>query len=319
MNSHRSIQPRIMRIIATALLACTVLHANATDVEWLPGWKTNDKAAYEVERCKKSEDPAKPADACLKGRLEIEVLRADSHGSLQRWKSNTVIEGLAGSGLAADALAKASSVVMDIEFDDFAQPVRLVNASEVRAMLDSVVNALTTAPADGKAPDTKTSTAVKALMSQLTSSDERLLALATKDASILYSPLGGSFSVGETVRVQSSVPSLFGTAPIQSTIAITTKAATSDNSELELQFDEDIDRAAMLEAMDTLLKPLIQAAGRPEAAAEIKKAMASMTFSRLATYKVLVNSPWATQVQWRQTVEAGGRQRLESIAFKRTR
>lgn len=311
-----------MRRITTALLALAAFHAHAADVEWLPQWKADDNAAYAVERCRKSNDPKRPVDACAKGTLEIEVLRADDKGSLQRWKTDTVIDGLVSSGLPAEAVAafsKASGLAMDIEFDESAQPVRLVNANEVRALLDSVADALTTASSGSKPLDPKVAAGVKALMSQLTSTDDRLLALAAKDARILYSPLGGSFPLGETVRIKSSMPSPFGTAPIQSTLSITTQAAAPESKELELQLDEDVDRAAMLEAMDAMLKPLIQAAGRPEAAAEIRKAMSSMTMRRLTTYKVQPHSPWATQVRWSQTVEVSGRQRVDSTEFKRVR
>ena len=311
-----------MRLLAAALLTFAALQAHAADIDWLPSWKTNDKATYDVNRCRRSNDPAKPVDACAKGTLEIEVLRADDKGSLQRWKTDTVIDGLASSGLPPEAVAslgKASSLAMDIEFDESAQPVRLVNAQEVRAMLDSVVNALTTSPVGGKPLDPKVAAGVKAMMSQLTSTDDRLLALATKDARILYSPLGGSFPEGETVRVKSSMPSPFGTAPLQSTLNITTKATGAAGKDVELQLDEDIDRAAMLEAMDAMLKPMIQAAGRPEAAAEIKKAMSSMTMRRSTTYKVQPDSSWAQQVRWSQTVEVSSRQRVDSIEFSRTR
>lgn len=311
-----------MRLVATILFSLAAFQARAADVEWLPQWKTGDKAAYEVERCRKSNDPRKPVDVCAKGSLQIEVLRADAKGSLQRWKTDTVIDGLASSGLPPETVAafgRASSFAMDIEFDDAAQPVRLVNASEVRALLDSMVGTLTTSPPGGQPLDPKLAAGVKALMSQLTGTDDRLLALAAKDARILYSPLGGSFPVGQTVQVQSSMPSPFGTAPIQSTLRITTQAGAPDSKDIELQLDEDIDRAAMLEAMDAMLKPMIQAAGRPEAAAEIRKAMSSMTMRRATTYKVQPDVPWAAHVRWQQTVDVSGRKRVDSSEFRRSR
>jgi hypothetical protein len=114
------------------------------------------------------------------------------------------------------------------------------------------------------------------------------------------------------------MPSPLGTAPVQSTIRITTHAGTSDK-DIEVQLDEVVDRAAMLEAVEAMLKPMIQAAGRPEAAAEIKKAMSSMTMRRAATYKVQPDVPWAAHVRWQQTVEVAGRQRADSSEFKRVR
>lgn len=311
-----------MRHLATALFACTVLHAPAAEVGWLPRWKTNDTASYEVERCRKSNAPGKPVNACLKGQLEIEVLRADSKGSLQRWRSNAIVDELTGSGLpaeAAAALGEASSLALDIEFDDVAQPIRLVNATEVRVLLDKTTDALTAATADDKALDPKLVAGVKALMSHLTSTDERLLAMVSRDVGILYSPLGGSFTVGETVSIPSSIPSPFGTAPLRSTIAVTTSLAKPDGAELELQLAEDIDRAGLLEVMDEMLKPLIQATDKPEAAAEMKRAMSSVIIQRFTTYKVVPDDAWASHVYWRETIEVGSRQRVTTLTFKRTR
>ncbi|RZL00229.1 MAG: hypothetical protein EOP36_16480 [Rubrivivax sp.] len=67
-----------------------------------------------------------------------------------------------------------------------------------------------------------------------------------------------------------------------------------------------------------MIKPLIQGVGRPEAAEEIKKAMASMSMSRSTRYQVHLDSSWPLHVVWNQTIEASGRQRTDTVEFKRT-
>ncbi|MCM5682584.1 hypothetical protein M8A51_23890 [Schlegelella sp. S2-27] len=156
-------------------------------------------------------------------------------------------------------------------------------------------------------------------MAQLTGTDERLLSVAARDAAVLYSPLGGSFPEGETVRMTSSMPSPFGGGSIQSTMSISTRATEPAGAAMELQVDEEIDRAALAEVTGELLQPMIQAAGRPEAAEEMRKALASMTLRRATTYRVQLSSSWAQHVHWQQTTEVTGRQRVDSLEFKRTR
>ncbi|RZL00230.1 MAG: hypothetical protein EOP36_16485 [Rubrivivax sp.] len=236
--------PRLSCRLATALLTLTTLSAHATDIEWQPSWKANDQATYEVKRCRKANGP-RPVDACATSQIEILILRADGQGSVQRWKTAALGEGLAGMGLPpemASVMDKASRTAMDIEFNESVRPVRLINAQEVRSVLESVTGALT-ASSLMKA-DPRLAATVKAMMSQLVSTDDKLLALSTKDPGILYSPLGGRFSVGRTVRTRSSMLSPFGSTPIESTVSITTEAKDTTSREVALTVDEDIDREA---------------------------------------------------------------------------
>ncbi|WP_280155934.1 hypothetical protein [Piscinibacter sp. XHJ-5] len=305
-----------------ALLACPVIHVRAADIEWNANWKAGERAVYEVERCRRSSDPAKPTNNCAKGRLEIAVLRADDKGSLQQWKSDTAFRQLAEGRMTPEAIAameKAQNLAAEIEFDASAQPVRLVNAKDVRAMLDSAMHALTEPSPGRKELDPKVVEQVRAAMSQLTAHDERLLALAAKDATVLYSPLGGSFTPGKTVQLESSIPSPFGTAPLQSTLSLTTRVTDASRKTMELQLDEEIDRRALLEAMDSLVTPLIASAGGAEKAKEVRAAMSTMTLRRTTTYQVNLGSSWATSVRTRQTLDISGRQRVDTAEFRRIR
>lgn len=261
----------------------------------------------------------KPPNTCVKSQLDIEVLRVDAKGSLQRWNSDRVIDALPVPIDLAVAVARAPRVAMDIEFDDTAQPVRLVNGAEIRSLLNSGLEAVTQEGPGKKPLDPARAAVVKTLVSKVTDSDESLLALVALDVTILYSPIGSSFPLGKTVSAPSSLPSPFGSGRVQSTIAATAKAAAPDGTSLELSLVEDIDRAAFTKAADAAVKEMIPAASRPEAMAKMKKRMESLKVRRVATYTSRLGSPWAAQVQWRQTIESDGLVRVDAVDFKRVR
>ena len=312
---HRVIPP----LLAIALLGLTTLPARATDIEWRPSWKADDKAGYDVKRCRKADGP-RPVDACTTGKIEILVLRADEKGSVQRWQSEVLGDGLSRLGLSTDLaelLGKASRTPVDIEFNQLVQPVRLVNAKEVRAMFESVIDAVTTSSAVDKHP--KAAAAVKSLVAQLVSTDDKLLALSIKDPSVIYSPLGGVFPLGETVRVRSSMPSPFGATPIQSTMSITTHASDPASRDVRMTIDEEVDRAVLDSLVDAMIKPMLQqAGGQPEVIEEVRKAMSSMTIKRSSRYQVRLDSSWPLSVVWNQSIEGAGRHRTETVEFTRT-
>ncbi len=316
---HAFIHAPAARALAPILLAVSASHVWATEVEWLPSWKAKDRAAYEVTRCKPIKAEGQTVDTCVKGRLDIVVLRANATSSLQRWNSDILGEALASSGLAPEALAtlrEAMRFSMDIEFDGAAQPVRLLNGDEIRQKLKAVYS-MRTLSKDGKPLDAKALAATEAFVGQLLGSDARLLALMAKDANILYSPLGGSFTIGQTVQVESSMPSPFGSAPFKSTLSVTTQAGGAGTRELQLDIIEDLDRNSLAAALDDIVKPLVGNLGKPEAAAEMRAAFSSMTLRRNSRYRIQPASSWPLLVNWRQSLEVSGQSRLEVTEFKR--
>jgi hypothetical protein len=312
--------PSFFVCVAASVAALSAFGAHAADIDWLPNWAAQDKAVYEVKRCRQSNGP-KPVDLCGTSQLEILVLQSDIKGSVQRWRSGGLVEGLAASGLSpemAALLKKASQTPMDIEFDESAQPVRLRNAKEVRAMFDAVIQGLTSAP-EIKGADPRLPAMVKDTVARLVDTDEKLLALSSKDASILYSPLGGRFPDGETKRLRSAMPSPFGTAPIGSMVSITAQLPDPAGREMQLAIDEDIDPAAIGGLVDEMIKPMLQNLGRPEAIAEVRKALLGMTMSRSTRYRINLDSAWPMNVTWKQSIETGDRHRIDQIEFRRIR
>lgn len=304
---------------AVALAMCTVFTTQAAqteDIDWLPSFKANERVAYEVKRCRKVDHPTRPVDACHTGVIEIEVLSANDAGSRQRWSSDAMLDRGSLPAPAQDALAVTANFAMEFEFNADAQPVRVVNAAALRAKLDEALDVML-APRDGKAPDPKLAAGVKTLMTQLTSTDEKLLALAGKDASILYSLLGGVYRPGTTLEFKSSLPSPFGTAPLQSAVRVATQRTAAPAPPLEIQVDEDIDREALLQAIEAVVQPLLQS--QPGAAGELRKAMSSMTMKRVTTYQVKPDEPWPVSVRFRQTVDVQGRRRVDDTEYRRVR
>lgn len=310
-----------MRLLSVALLTCVLaLPAHAADVAWLPRWGSQGKAAYDVERCKRETVGDRRQDVCVKGRIEIEVLRSDSRGSLQRWKSDTMIDGLSVGAIpeaAAQGIRKVAGMALDIEFDNDAQLVRLVNEAEVRSALQGVVGALARVPVDGSSAQAMRLDVLRSMMSQIIRTQQGLLALVGKDADILYGPLGAPLPIGRTVRVDGTLPSPFGGA-FRSAIDFSARPAASGSEGFDLQIDQTADRASMVEAMQGLLKSMKES-GSSGLALETREGMESLTdFSRSTTYRVQLASPWASHVRWQQVMKMEGRERVETIDFKRT-
>lgn len=311
-----------MRRLAVLLLAISTFQTRADQVEWLPRWSAGDKSTYEFERCKTRKDSSKPLNACIKGKIDIEVLRADAKGSLQRWILDSAVEGLLGNLASADvqsAVRDAAHIELEIEFDDAAQPLRLINAEEIRGRMHAATEAVLSASSEGQPRDPKVTEGVRKLMGQLMSSDASLLALVAKDAHILYSPLGGSFELGELVRGRSTMPSPFGGHSIESNVEIKAQMSQAAEPVLVLQVDETIDRGSLLAMAEQVLLPTVRASGKPGAEEMARKAFSAVNLSRRAVYVARLESPWAQQVDWTQTAEAEGAQRVETVTLRRLR
>lgn len=298
------------------LLACATPHAQATEVELKPSWKTGTKAVYEVSRCRKEARFLMPADTCIKNSIQIEVLRTGPNGSRQLWKTSTPTENLGGSiaGSAMDPMIeKALNGKLDIEFDESAQPVRLLNAKEVRDTLEAAYQSIAE-QASRAGKDTQTIARGRAFMSQLLSTDAQLIALTTKDVSILYAPIGGRYTLDTPLQGRSTMQTPFG-GQIEAKVTVTARAGSSPGAGIEVRMDEELDP----EAVRRLTGKMIEAASPASGSSAAEVQARAIDLRRTAVYQMQPGSSWPARVRWTQTAKGDGEERTESIEFKRTR
>lgn len=300
-----------------ALIFCLPLcvHAQERSISLQPTWRTGEQVQYEITSSRSSErEGTTPSVGTSRSVAHVRVQDSGADGATHVWRFETPTTP--GQPLASGAAEKLTHILqsfsMQLQLDGDASIVGIVNAADVRNALQSTVEALFEAR-----PETPEALAQREqfqrVLGSLFSDERRLLHLVTKEAQLLYSPIGGEYKFSSSRRLRGSTVTPFSSEAISTDNEIVVSPLNEATGTYTITFAEVPDPEGVARIADEFLRQMSSAS-----AAEMpSRKGASLQLHRVAAFEMSLDSSWPLAVRWTQTIAAGTARRLESIELTR--
>ncbi len=244
----------------------------------------------------------------------VQVLTSSADGATHAWRfENQKNSEPSLATASAERLTQIlKSFTMQLRLDEEASIVGIENAAEVRTAFLSIINARFDARSDGASTSVQKERFQK-VISSLVADDDRLLQVITKEAQLIYAPIGGEYAFSTSQNVKGSTVTPFSSSPVLTDNEIKVSPLNEATGAYTITITETPDTEGLAQLANEIISQMSKAAG--DNAPSIKDL--SVQLRRVAVYEMNLNSSWPLAVHWVQTSTAGKLRRQENIELTR--
>lgn len=283
--------------VFTLAVAATAAEQTAP-IDLRPHWKVGDQVTYAIERIKTTQrSGAGKSEMISRYKITVSVVEVNTEGIVQNWIVETdPLEQITKEFDAPLILLHAlSSLTLVLQLDTDAGVVAVKNWREVRSKIQLLLSNLDS-PGLMNPSKRKAVELYKNIFVQLLANEAQVLFVLTKEAQILFSPMGGLYSSGVLIETASAIETPFFAEGIPATYRITPLVRSDRPNILVLEVVETPDTTEL---------------------AVFSKTKDPVSLMRTVNYEIDIPTAWPVSVLWQQKLIAPGQERFESMRFDR--
>ena len=306
-----------MRIRPLALLLVLPICSEAieTSITVVPTWTVGEQIEYELVTSKSNTHQGTTSiGAAEKSRAFIRVLSSTRDRSVHEWRYE--IDTINGQTPAKGPTEKLTQLLhstrLRLQLDEEANILGIENAAEARATFELTIKTLIDS-LPPQAVDNEGKQQILQGMQSLISDDRKLQHLATKEAQLIYSPVGGPYTLASSRQLKGSSITPFSSEPISTDNEITVSPFNESNGTFSITYSELPDSEGATRFVEQIIAQLAKATGtRTPETSDLK-----LQLRRVTVHVMSRDSSWPLSVQWIQTVSAGPATKEERIELTR--
>jgi hypothetical protein len=275
-------------------------------------WQTGDRVQYNIKTSVVVQRAAAtPVSQIGESLASVRVLESKEGGSIHEWR----IEQKTLPGQLSTVGEKLSqhfrSLPLQLQLDQLASIVGIANSAEAKAALVPALQALVKEKSDSL----EQKEGLRRMMESIFSEDRQLALFFTREAQLVYSPIGGEYEFSSLRHGQTNTVTPFSSEPFLSDVEITVSPLNQEKRTYEITFTETLNPKDVARFVDGLISQMSKAAG--STAPSMKDF--NIQLRRASVYEMDFNSSWPRSIKWKQTAVSGSSQRQDDIEMTRQR
>jgi len=303
------------RLILTSFLLVDSAYASETTFKPISKWTAGDEVKYEITVTRKNvREGEQPSEISVKRTASIRVLQSERSANLHEWRLET--EAGAKLSTASDINAKLTEIIgnirLKIELDENSSIIGIANKEEVRETIKRAVTVLVDNAYESSNDAAQKVHLVKTVESFM-KDDATLTHLMTREAQLLYAPIGGEYILGSSRKFKSLLGSPFSSTPVSTDAEVIVSTVNRSTRTFELTLKDSPDSNGINQLVSGFRQQLASATGGKTAKPEDIR----MQMQRVAIYEISLDSPWPVTVAWTQSLSAQNRSLTDKIYIRK--
>lgn len=286
-------------------------------VRLLPNWQVGDKMTYEMMRVRKRTRGNKvERNIQSRTRLDVEILDQNDKGYLVAWTTGKTEVDTASqeTNVFLQKLSKLTEGFrVELMLDRTGELKGVRNWRQLKKNADGIIDTLTD-KMKRAGMDPKAVAQIEQQSRAMTATKESLELIATREAKLLFFPLGKPYIVNQPEQYEVSLPNPLGGNPFPGAASITMTKLDRDRGTATITWSQEIDKEKGRDAMNKLLTDLAKRMGRQVKPSELPK---SFAINDEAVFSVDLQTGWTTDMKHSRTVKAGPGAQVDRLSIRR--